>query len=696
MPRLDGLGLCRALAKDPVLADVPVVLLSWKEDFIDRLRELRAGAHGYLRKEAEATAILEKVREVLRPRARLEAQLRAGGEVRGRVEGVGVATLLRVVQGLRPEARVSVRDAAHLFEIEVHEGLVAAVTRTGTDGGFGRGERALDQALGLTRGRFVVRTRGDEAPVRKSLATHVDEAAARVGARVEAISGANLDRVAAADLDEGVLVPKLKGASLEATAIVDALRSGRAPAALAAAWPRATVEGLLVDLARAGALLGLRDDDGRDLVAESASRRAHRTSAGLEAPSLDDGPPAFTLPEDLAAPAEEPTDPAIEEPGDAPAEELADLEGVPTRRITQLPEPDASDAARANDEASDDEESPDDEEAPLEAAAVTDGAAVPDGDVLDSMGESDAPATTEAPESGDARADSDAATELDVSSPDEGTSDEEDSDAADTNAADTDEGTSAEEGTHEPATTAEEGTTHEEGTTAEEVTVDEVAEAGDEVAPPPPEAFDASAASQAALTPVAGVPAEEPSEVELPAVTGSTWKSSVPPPAGPEGTTLPEPEREPGDDGDGDDDDDDFDMTFGEPLLGPDAVPGSGDSSLAAAVSLDDDGQAAPDAAASSELPGPLFSERPPSLGELPGPLFSDVPRAREEDAAGDDEEEPLTYSDLEAMDESGALDSEWYPASQHFQRFKADLVPRRCCGQDDHPVQAQARRGAR
>ncbi|MEO1368734.1 MAG: methyltransferase domain-containing protein, partial [Acidobacteriota bacterium] len=26
MPRLDGLGLCRALAKDPVLADVPVVL----------------------------------------------------------------------------------------------------------------------------------------------------------------------------------------------------------------------------------------------------------------------------------------------------------------------------------------------------------------------------------------------------------------------------------------------------------------------------------------------------------------------------------------------------------------------------------------------------------------------------------------------------------------------------------------------
>ncbi len=52
MPELDGFGLCRAFERDPALADVPVILLSWKEDFLQRMRDLSSGARGYLRKEA--------------------------------------------------------------------------------------------------------------------------------------------------------------------------------------------------------------------------------------------------------------------------------------------------------------------------------------------------------------------------------------------------------------------------------------------------------------------------------------------------------------------------------------------------------------------------------------------------------------------------------------------------------------------
>jgi CheY-like chemotaxis protein len=54
MPALDGFALCRALKRDIALRDVPVILLSWKEDLLQRLRDLGADADGYLRKEASA------------------------------------------------------------------------------------------------------------------------------------------------------------------------------------------------------------------------------------------------------------------------------------------------------------------------------------------------------------------------------------------------------------------------------------------------------------------------------------------------------------------------------------------------------------------------------------------------------------------------------------------------------------------
>jgi len=46
------------------LHDVPVILLSWKEDLLQRVRELGAGAAGYIRKETDTRAIV--AREVAR------------------------------------------------------------------------------------------------------------------------------------------------------------------------------------------------------------------------------------------------------------------------------------------------------------------------------------------------------------------------------------------------------------------------------------------------------------------------------------------------------------------------------------------------------------------------------------------------------------------------------------------------------
>ena len=88
MPGLDGFALCRALKRDIALCDVPVILLSWKEDSPPTAARTRAPTPvGYLRKEASAAAILQRVYEVLRTRTRIEARLSGDGEVRGRRDG---------------------------------------------------------------------------------------------------------------------------------------------------------------------------------------------------------------------------------------------------------------------------------------------------------------------------------------------------------------------------------------------------------------------------------------------------------------------------------------------------------------------------------------------------------------------------------------------------------------------------------
>jgi DNA-binding response OmpR family regulator len=72
MPGIDGFELCRQIKRDVAVRDVPVILLSWKEDLLQRMRELGAGADGYLRNEAAASTVLQRVSEVLRPPARVE------------------------------------------------------------------------------------------------------------------------------------------------------------------------------------------------------------------------------------------------------------------------------------------------------------------------------------------------------------------------------------------------------------------------------------------------------------------------------------------------------------------------------------------------------------------------------------------------------------------------------------------------
>jgi len=155
MPRLDGVRLCEALRADPVLADVPVVLLSWKEDWLsDASRSTHAV--GRLTKRATPEEVLRCVRAALSAHARLERGLRQAGPARGVLDAVAPYRLLRAVCDARRDARVTLRDAAHLYEIRIRDGAPRAAVRLATDGSVLRGEEALGASLSLRGGRFSV------------------------------------------------------------------------------------------------------------------------------------------------------------------------------------------------------------------------------------------------------------------------------------------------------------------------------------------------------------------------------------------------------------------------------------------------------------------------------------------------------------------------------------------------------------
>jgi two-component system response regulator ChvI len=64
MPRMDGLELLRRLRQG--MADLPVIFLTSKDEEIDELMGLNAGADDYIRKPFSQRLLLERVRAVLR------------------------------------------------------------------------------------------------------------------------------------------------------------------------------------------------------------------------------------------------------------------------------------------------------------------------------------------------------------------------------------------------------------------------------------------------------------------------------------------------------------------------------------------------------------------------------------------------------------------------------------------------------
>ncbi len=283
MPRLDGVRLCGALHADPLLADVPVVLLSWRQDWLpEACRNARASAA--LVKHATPEQVLSCVRASLAAHAKLARRLREPGAARGRLETITPYRVLRAVCDARRDARVTFREPTHFYEVRIRDGAPRTATRVAHDRSVLRGEEALWASLEVRAGRFAVIA--ERAPVERELsgtlheqiAPHVALARSRVGSvaagdasrtipirlapRIDAAASFELPRLPASLVDLPVRTVPMRQRPLRRES-THRLTLPQAPAArartkrVAAAPRRSSWAGVLRALVAATALIGL-------------------------------------------------------------------------------------------------------------------------------------------------------------------------------------------------------------------------------------------------------------------------------------------------------------------------------------------------------------------------------------------------------------------------------------------------------
>jgi two-component system, OmpR family, response regulator MprA len=85
MPGIDGLEVCRRLRANPITRDLPILMLTAKDEVQDRITGLDAGADDYLTKPFNFDELLARIRAILRRQKRAQAQ--AGEEADGENNG---------------------------------------------------------------------------------------------------------------------------------------------------------------------------------------------------------------------------------------------------------------------------------------------------------------------------------------------------------------------------------------------------------------------------------------------------------------------------------------------------------------------------------------------------------------------------------------------------------------------------------
>jgi CheY-like chemotaxis protein len=260
MPELSGWELIRTIRRDVLLCDLPVVVLSWREDYLQRMRELGADASQYVLKEADRSKVLAAVAAALESQWQMEALLGRGEPVVGRVEAVGVVPLLRLLAARPGGRRVTVRETWNLFSLVFVDGELWAASNETVGGERTDGLAALTALLGVRGGRFGVGplTEPGDRSLRGALDQQLADAARPLQALIDQVEGGKLLDVGRVTLRDAVLSDYLEIAPVQIRDVVERLRAGVTPRALmieGACSPQ-DVELIVVDMIRRGAIAG--------------------------------------------------------------------------------------------------------------------------------------------------------------------------------------------------------------------------------------------------------------------------------------------------------------------------------------------------------------------------------------------------------------------------------------------------------
>src|SRR3954464_11891810 len=92
LPQLDGVTVCRAVRRESLNGDVPILMLTARREESDKVLGLESGADDYLTKPFGVRELVARVRALMRrPRASKLAALPAGSQVKAvSVHGVDV------------------------------------------------------------------------------------------------------------------------------------------------------------------------------------------------------------------------------------------------------------------------------------------------------------------------------------------------------------------------------------------------------------------------------------------------------------------------------------------------------------------------------------------------------------------------------------------------------------------------------
>jgi two-component system, OmpR family, response regulator MprA len=73
MPGIDGLEVCRRLRNNPTTRDIPILMLTAKDEVSDRILGLQTGADDYLTKPFDFYELLERIKAILRRQNRAKS-----------------------------------------------------------------------------------------------------------------------------------------------------------------------------------------------------------------------------------------------------------------------------------------------------------------------------------------------------------------------------------------------------------------------------------------------------------------------------------------------------------------------------------------------------------------------------------------------------------------------------------------------